>query len=37
MRLAERGSVQDHIKSITEVCDQLAVVGEPVKEEDRAG
>ena len=35
MRLAEGGSVQDHIKSLTEVCDQLAAVGEPVKEEDR--
>ena len=35
MRLAEGGSVQNHIKSLTEVCDQLSAVGEPVKEEDR--
>ena len=35
MRLAEGGLVQDHIKSMTEVCDELSVVGEPVKEEDR--
>ena len=34
MRLAEGGSVQDHIKSLTEVCDQLAAVGEPVKQDD---
>ena len=35
LRLAEGGSVQDHIKSMTEVCDQLSEIGEPVKEEDR--
>ena len=35
MRLAEGGLVQDHIKSLTEVCDELSVIGEPVKEEDR--
>ena len=35
MRLAEGGSVQDHIKAMTEVCDELSVIGEPVKEEDR--
>ena len=35
MKLEEGGSVQDHIKSLMEVCDQLAVVSEPVKEEDR--
>ena len=35
MRLAERGSVQNHIKSMTEVCDELSEIGEPVKEEDR--
>ena len=34
MRLAEGGSVQEHIKSLTEVCDELSVIGEPVKEED---
>ena len=35
LRLAEGGSVQYHIKSMTEVCDQLSAIGEPVKEEDR--
>ena len=36
MRLAEKGSVQDHIlKSMTEVCDELSAIGEPVKEENR--
>ena len=35
MRLAEGGSVQGHIKSLTEVCDELSAIGEPVKEEDR--
>ena len=35
MRLAEGDSMQDHIKSMTEVCDELSVIGEPVKEEDR--
>ena len=34
MRLGERGSVQNHIKSMTEVCDELSVIGEPVNEED---
>ena len=27
--------MQDHIKSLTEVCDQLAAVGEPIKQDDR--
>jgi len=35
LRLAEDGSVQDHIKSLTEIFDALSVVDEPVKEEDR--
>ena len=35
MRLAEEGSVRDHIKSLTEVYDELSAIGEPVKEEDR--
>ena len=26
--------MQDHIKTLTEVCDELSAVGEPVKEED---
>ena len=35
MRLAERGSVQENIKSLTEVCNELSAIGEPIKEEDR--
>ena len=35
MRLAEGSSVQEHVKFLTEVCDELSVIGEPVKEEDR--
>ncbi len=35
MRLVEGSSVQDHIKSLTEVCDELTAIGESVKEEDR--
>ena len=34
MRLAEGGSMQDHIKSLMEVCNQLVAVGKPVNEED---
>jgi uncharacterized protein YaaR (DUF327 family) len=32
MRLAEGVSVQDHIKSLTELCDEVAAIGESVKE-----
>ena len=35
MRLAEGGSVQDHIKYMTEICDELSVIGETTSEEDR--
>ena len=35
MRLGEGGSMQDHIKSMTEVCDELSAIGDPVNEEDR--
>ena len=35
LRLADGGSVQDHIKTMTEVCDELSAIGETVKEEDR--
>ena len=35
MRLGERGSVHNHIQSMTEVCDELSAIGEPVNEEDR--
>ena len=33
--LREGGSVQGHIKVLTEIFDTLAVVGDPVSEEDR--
>jgi hypothetical protein len=26
--------MQDHIKSMTEVCDELSAIGDPVNEED---
>ena len=35
LRLEDGGSVQDHVKAMTEVLDELSVVDEPVKEEDR--
>ena len=35
LRLKEGGSVQGHIKAMTEMFDALAVVGDPVPEEDR--
>ena len=35
LHLRDGGSVQDHIKTITEVFDSLSVVGDPVSEEDR--
>ena len=35
MRLAEGGSVQERINSLSEVCDKLSAIGEPVKEEDQ--
>ena len=35
MRLAEGGSVQEHIKYMTEICDELSVIGEAISEEDR--
>ena len=34
MRLAEGYSVQDHIKYMTEICDELSVIGETISEED---
>ena len=34
MRLSEGDSVQDHVKSMTEVCDELTAIGEVVSEED---
>ena len=35
LRLREGGSVQGHIKAVIEIFDALAVVGDPVSEEDR--
>ena len=35
LRLAEGGSVQDHIKIMTEICDELLAIGECVSDEDR--
>ena len=35
LRLKEQESVQSHIKSMIEIFDELAVIGEPVEEEDR--
>lgn len=35
MKLKEGGSVSDHIKAMTEVFEELAVIGDAVSEEDR--
>ena len=35
MRLNEGGSVQEHIKSMTVLCDELSAIGETVNEENR--
>ena len=35
LRLKEGESVQEHIKSLTDVFEALSVVGDPVSEEDR--
>ena len=35
MRLAEGGSVQDHIKYMIEICDELSVIGVAKSEEDQ--
>ena len=35
LRLAEGESVQDHIKIMTEICDELSAIGERVSDEDR--
>ena len=35
MRLGEGSSMQDHLKAMTEVCDELSAIGEPVNDEDR--
>ena len=33
MRLRDGGSVQEHIRKLTELFEELAVIGDPVKEE----
>ena len=35
LRLAEGGSVQQHIKFMSEICDELSAIGETISEEDR--
>jgi len=35
LRFAKGGSVQDHIKLMTEICDELLAIGEQVSDEDR--
>ena len=35
LKLKEGDSVQEHIRKMTEVFEELAVIGDPVKEEDR--
>lgn len=36
LRLKEGDSMQEHIRTVTELFEELAVVGDPVSEEDRA-
>ena len=35
LRLAEGGSIQDHIKLMTEIFDELSAIGERVSDENR--
>ena len=35
LRLAEGGSVQQHIKCMSEICDEMSAISETVSEEDR--
>ena len=35
LQLKDNGSIQDHIKSMTETFNELSVVGDPISEEDR--
>ena len=35
MKLNEGDSVQEHVKSMTEICDELSEIGEAMSEEDR--
>ena len=35
LKLKEGGSMNDHVKTMTEIFEELAVIGDPVSEEDR--
>ena len=35
LKLKESGSVNEHVKTMTEIFEELAVIGDPVSEEDR--
>ena len=35
LRLAEGGSVQEHVKLMIEICEELSVIGEAISEEDQ--
>ena len=35
LRLAEGGPVQEHIKFMSKICDELSAIGENISEEDR--
>ena len=35
LRLEEDDSVQEHIKAMTEIFDELSVIGDPISDEDR--
>ena len=35
LQLREDGAVQEHIKEMTEIFDELSVIGDPLSEEDR--
>ena len=35
MKLSDSGSMREHIKKITEIFDELAVIAEPISKEDK--
>ena len=35
LRLQDEDSVKDHVKSMTEIFNELAVIGAPIEEEDK--
>ena len=35
LRLKDGGSVQDHVKTLTEIFNELSIIGDPISEEDR--